>query len=63
MGAGSRRRRMWGGKAHLDTRTAGHTLYSQLALFGFSKGGSKRLIFQDGKLELTRRGGRGMLIP
>ena len=54
---------MWGGKAHLDTRTAGHTLYSQLALFGFSKGGSKRLIFQDGKLELTRRGGRGILIP
>jgi hypothetical protein len=61
MGAESRRK--WGGKSHLDTRTARHTLYSQLALFGFSKGRSKGLIFQEGKLDLTRWGGRGVLIP
>ena len=50
-------------KAHFDTRTASHSLYSQLTLFGFSKGSSKRLIFHEGKLDLTRCGGRGILIP
>jgi hypothetical protein len=52
-----------GWEVYLDTRTACHTLYSQLALFGFPKGTPKRLMFQEGELDLTRWGGRGILIP
>ena len=49
--------------AYLDTSTAGHALYSQLALVYFLKGAAQRLIFYVWKFDLARWGGQGIPMP
>ena len=53
----------WERDAHLDASTASHALYSQVALVRLPLGAAQRLIFQQGKLDLTRRHGEALLVP
>jgi hypothetical protein len=45
-------------ETHLDARTAGHALYSQLAFLCLLEGAAQRLIIDKWKLDLARPGGK-----
>ena len=51
------------GSAYLDASTAGHALYSQLALVYFLKGAAQRLVFDVWKFDLARCGGKSIPMP